>query len=260
MLMLHIWPVAVFSDNYVWILEREGVNRVVVVDPGDASPVIAGLDERGLGVGAVLLTHHHHDHVGGLGEIIRRYHPAVYGSPADAVPGVDHPVEDGDTISLPEIGLELDVLALPGHTANHLGFIGPGLALVGDTLFAGGCGRVFEGTPEQMHGALGRLAALVPETKVYCAHEYTLANLRFALEVEPENRALADRLAATEVTRTAEQSTVPSTIGLELETNPFLRCSEPTVIAAAEQRAGRKLEPGAKIFAVIRGWKDGWSS
>jgi hydroxyacylglutathione hydrolase len=258
--MLQVWPVEVFSDNYVWVLQREGVDRVVVVDPGDGEPVIAALEQRGLEAGAVLLTHHHHDHVGGLNAIIRRFHPAVFGAAADAVPGVDRPVGDGDTVALPDVDLDLHVVGLPGHTAHHLGFVAPGVAFVGDTLFAGGCGRLFEGTPEQMHDSLGRLAALIPATKVYCGHEYTLANLRFAMVVEPGNAALADRLAATEAARAVGQPTVPSTMALELATNPFLRCSEPAVVAAAEAHAGRELAPGAAVFAVIRAWKDGWTS
>jgi hydroxyacylglutathione hydrolase len=257
--MLNIRPVPVFSDNYVWILEREGSNRVAVVDPGDGAPVVADLDSRGLEVSAVLLTHHHHDHIGGLPDLIERSHPAVFGSPHDRIPGVDRPVDDGDTVTLDDLEIDLEVVALPGHTAHHLGYVGPGFALVGDTLFAGGCGRVFEGTPEQMHGSLMRLAALDPGTKAYCAHEYTVSNLRFALEVEPGNDALTKRLAAAEATRVDDQPTVPSTIGYELETNPFLRCSEPAVVAAAESRAGRSLSPGAEVFAVIREWKDGWS-
>jgi len=256
--MLQIWPVPIFADNYVWVLQREGADRVVVVDPGDGPPVVAELEQRGLTVGAVLLTHHHHDHVGGLNAIIRRFHPAVFGSAGDAVPGVDRPVGDGDTVALPGLGPDLHVVALPGHTAHHLGFVAPGLAFVGDTLFAGGCGRLFEGTPEQMHDSLGRLAALDPATEVYCGHEYTLVNLRFAEVVEPGNAALADRLRAAAAARAAGRPTVPSTIGLELETNPFLRCSEPAVVAAAETHAGRELSPGAEVFGVIRSWKDGW--
>jgi len=257
--MLHIWPVPVFADNYVWIIEREGVDRVAVVDPGDAAPVIAALDERGLDVGTVLITHHHRDHVGGLARIIDRSHPAVYGSGADGIPGVDHPTHDGDTVCLPHLDLDLEVAALPGHTMNHLGYVASEIAFVGDTLFAGGCGRVFEGTPAQMHDSLMRLAALAPGTTAYCAHEYTVSNLRFARTVEPDNEALAGRLEAAETVRAAGQPTVPSTIATELETNPFLRCSVPAVVAAAETRAGRGLNPGAEVFAVIRGWKDGWS-
>lgn len=257
--MLHIWPVEAFSDNYVWILEREGSAKVVVVDPGDAAPVLAALDEQGLEIAAILVTHHHQDHVGGLPELIRRYHPPVFGSAAEAVEGVDHPVSDGDTITLPDLELNLDIVALPGHTLGHIGYIGGNCALVGDTLFAGGCGRVFEGTIEQMHNSLTRLASLPPKTKAFCAHEYTLGNLRFAMAVEPDNTTLADRLAATEAARAADQPTVPSTIGLELDTNPFLRSFRPSVIAAAQAHADRELEPGAEVFGVIRRWKDGWS-
>ncbi len=256
---MQIWPVEAFSDNYIWILERAGSPRVTVVDPGDAEPVLAALDERGLEVGAILITHHHRDHVGGLPELIRRFHPPVFGSPAESVRGVDRPVADGDVVALSDLGLTLDVLALPGHTSGHIGFVGDGIAFVGDTLFAGGCGRVFEGTMAQMHESLERIAKLPGETKAYCAHEYTLANLRFAHEVEPVNAALTDRLASVETTRTAGQPTVPSTIGFELATNPFLRCSEPAVVASARAHAGRDLEPGAEVFGVIRSWKDGWS-
>lgn len=257
--MLHIWPVPVFADNYVWVLEREGVDRVAVVDPGDASPVISALEDRGLEVAAVLVTHHHQDHVGGLSRIVRHFRPAVYGSGDDSIAGVDHPVGDGDTVSIPDLDLDLGVVALPGHTMNHLGFVAPEIAFVGDTLFAGGCGRVFEGTPAEMHDSLMRLAALSPGTNAYCAHEYTIANLRFARLVEPENPALAVRLQAAEAARAEGRPTVPSTIAFERKTNPFLRCSKPAVVAAAEARAGRPLKPGAEVFTVIRGWKDGWS-
>jgi hydroxyacylglutathione hydrolase len=256
--MIHIWPIPIFNDNYVWVLERQGSDRVVVVDPGDGAPVIEALTDRGLEAAAVLLTHHHHDHVGGLADVIAEYHPAVFGAAVDDVEGVDHPVAGGDQVEIPDLELGLDVVALPGHTSTHLGYIGDGFALVGDTLFAGGCGRVLGGTFDQLHESLLRLAALPAETKAYCAHEYTVANLRFARQVEPDNIELADRLAAAEATRVENQPTVPSTIGYELATNPFLRCSEPAVVGAAETRAGRTLEPGAEVFRVIREWKDGW--
>ncbi len=257
--MLQIWPVQAFADNYIWILERQGSTRVAVVDPGDAGPVLAALDERGLEVGAILITHHHGDHVGGLQEMIRRFHPSVFGSSTESVEGVDRPIADGDVVALSDLGISLDVLALPGHTSGHIGYVGNGLAFVGDTLFAGGCGRVFEGTMAQMHASLSKLASLPPETKTYCAHEYTLANLRFAMAVEPGNTELADRLAATETARAENQPTVPSTIGFELATNPFLRCSEPDVVSAAVAQAGHNLEPGAEVFGIVRRWKDGWS-
>jgi len=257
--MLQIRPVPIFDDNYVWILEREGSNRVAVVDPGDGDPVIKALSGLDLEIAAVLITHHHRDHVGGLPELIRRYHPPVYGSATESVAGVDHPLAGGETISLPELDLEIEIVALPGHTSGHIGYVGAGCAFVGDTLFAGGCGRVFEGTMEQMHSSLTRLAELPPETMAYCAHEYTLANLRFALAVEPGNDALAQRFEAAETARAASQPTVPSTIGYELETNPFLRCGEASVHTAAESHAGHALTTPAEVFGALRTWKDGWS-
>jgi hydroxyacylglutathione hydrolase len=257
--MLQIWPIPVFSDNYVWVLERDGSDRVAVVDPGEAEPVIRALDERGLTVAAVLLTHHHQDHIGGLADVVRRFGPPVYGSASDGIEGVDHPVAAGDTVALADLDVSFDVVALPGHTLNHVGYLGDGVALVGDTLFAGGCGRVFEGTFEQMYDSLTGLAALPDDTKAYCAHEYTVANLRFARLVEPDNEALADRLEAARTARDEGLPTVPSTIGYERATNPFLRCTEPAVVGAAERRAERPLEPGAEVFGVIRSWKDGWS-
>jgi len=257
--MLLIWPVPIFDDNYVWILEREGSNRVVVVDPGDGAPIIDALSQRDLEVAAVLVTHHHQDHVGGLPELIRCFHPPVYGSSAESIVGIDHPMGGGDRVSLPQIELSLEIVELPGHTSGHIGFIGSGCAFVGDTLFAGGCGRVFEGTMEQMHASLAKLAAQPPDTKLYCAHEYTVSNLRFARAVEPGNEALAHRLDAAETTRTVSLPTVPSTIGYELKTNPFLRCGEASVIDAAEKHSGRTLVSPSEVFAVLRTWKDWWS-
>lgn len=252
-------PVPAFSDNYVWLLTDPPSPAAVVIDPGEASAVLRALEAGGLELAAVLLTHHHRDHVGGLPELIRCYHPRVYGSAAESVAGVDHPVSGGDRVALPDLDLDLEILALPGHTSGHIGYLGAGRAFVGDTLFAGGCGRVFEGTMEQMHGSLTRLAELPPETMAHCAHEYTLANLRFARAVEPGNEALARRLDAVETARAAAEPTVPSTIGYELETNPFLRCGVDPVRTAAESHAGRALTTPAEVFAALRSWKDGWS-
>jgi hydroxyacylglutathione hydrolase len=257
--MLQIWPVRVYSDNYVWVLETEGSRQVAVVDPGEAAPVLEALQERDLDIGTVLVTHHHGDHVGGLREIVHACHPAVYGSANESIAKVDHPVHDRDRIHLPEIDLHLGVIDLCGHTSGHVGYLGDGFAFVGDTLFGGGCGRVFEGTFEQMYRSLTRLAALPAATEIYCAHEYTLTNLRFAREVEPENLALADRIAEAEVKRSKKQPTVPSTIALELATNPFLRCFEPTVVTAAENHADRALESDIEVFGVLRRWKDEWT-
>jgi len=256
--MPHFEPVPAFSDNYVWLITDPPSPAVVVVDPGEAAPVIQILQKRMLELGAILLTHHHGDHVGGVDEILRARRVPVFGPARENIPVVDHPVQGGDSVPLPDLDLDLEVIDVPGHTAGHIAYRGPDFALVGDTLFAGGCGRVFEGTPEQMHASLNRLAHLPDETLIYCAHEYTVANLSFAREVEPYNEVLKARLGAARSARAEGRPTVPSTIAEELETNPFLRCENSAVIAAAEARAGLDLPTAVDVFAVIRGWKDGW--
>ncbi len=258
--MATIWPIPVFSDNYVWVLQGGSRATAVVVDPGDGLAVLSALSQRGLTPSAVLLTHHHADHVGGLDELRERFEVPVYGPAAEAIPGVDHPVTEGDRLPLDDVGLDLTVLEVPGHTAGHVAYLGPELVLCGDTLFAGGCGRLFGGTAAQMAVSLGRLAALSGSTRVYCAHEYTVANLRFAREVEPANQALAARLAAAEERRRRDEATVPSTIAEELRTNPFLRCREPSVRSAAEAHAGHPLADEVEVFAAVRSWKDGWQA
>ncbi len=180
----------------------------------------------------------------------------MIGPKRERIDGVDRPVAGGDAVELFGGSVTLEVLHLPGHTLGHVAYVGDGVALVGDTLFAGGCGRVFEGTSDQMHGSLQRLAALDAATAVCCAHEYTVANLEFATRVEPANRALRERLEVARATRREGRPTVPSTLAEELATNPFLRCDQPAVVATAARVAGREVAPGAETFAVIRGWKD----
>jgi hydroxyacylglutathione hydrolase len=254
--MTEVVALPAFEDNYIWVLRKDGC--AAVVDPGDAAPVLEYLQREGLRLAAILATHHHGDHVGGNEDLLRRHPAPVYG-PRDArIPTVDHPLADGDGVQLPELGLEYRVLEVPGHTRSHIAYVGAGTLYCGDTLFACGCGRLFEGTPAQMHASLRRLSALPPGTRVHCAHEYTLANIRFARVVDPDNEALRAREAAARALRAAGRPTVPSTIGEELATNPFLRCNVPAVRAAAEAHAGTPLRDEISVFAALRDWKNGF--
>ena len=256
--MLRFEPVPAFADNYIWMLSSSASRSAVVVDPGEAGPVFSALDLHGFELSAILITHHHGDHVGGVRDLLASRRVPVFGPENEQIDGVSQPVGGGSTVVLHDFGIELDVLDVPGHTAGHVAYIGAGFALVGDTLFAGGCGRIFEGTPEQMCSSLRALAQLPPDTGIYCAHEYTAANLRFGLEVEPGNGALEDRLGRAREQRAAGEPTIPSTLSVELATNVFLRCGEGEVVAAAEARVGRALTTHTEVFAVVRRWKDGW--
>jgi hydroxyacylglutathione hydrolase len=252
--MVQIHGVPAFEDNYLWVIE-DG-RHAVAVDPGDASPVADFLDRRALTLTAILATHHHRDHVGGLKELAARGPVEVYGPASERIAGVTRPLSGGERVAVPGLAIELDVIAVPGHTAGHIAYAGEGFVFCGDTLFAGGCGRLFEGTPAQMAASLARLAALAPQTRVYCAHEYTLANLRFAQAVEPGNARLAERLVDEGGKRARGEPTVPSTIALEIETNPFLRAHVPEVAASAARHAGHALATPLEVFAVVREWKN----
>ena len=256
---LSVLTVPAFKDNYLWLI-HDGSNAAVV-DPGDAAPILASLAEHGLTLTAILLTHHHADHIGGVRTLLEHYQVPVFGPRNDGIDEVSRPLAEGDRVTVPGLGLELAVLDVPGHTLGHIAYVRttPGLhwLFCGDTLFAGGCGRLFEGTPEQMAASLDKLAALPEDTEVYCAHEYTLSNLRFALAVEPGNEALALRMRDESAKRAQDLPTVPSSIGLERGTNPFLRYREPAI--AATLVAAGKLDEGAApvaAFAALREWKN----
>lgn len=251
---MKIIPVPAFDDNYIWLACNE--RYAAAVDPGDAEPVLDHLGRHGLQLVAILNTHHHGDHTGGNEDLLRHTTVPVYGPRREAIPGMTHPVGAGDAVRLPELGVEFAVLEVPGHTAGHVAYYGANSLFCGDTLFACGCGRLFEGTPAQMHASLQKLAALPEETDVYCAHEYTLANIDFAKAVEPANAALLRRETLDRQAREQGRPTLPSTIALEKATNPFLRCDRPAVIEAASRYAGRALGDPVSVFAVIREWKN----
>jgi hydroxyacylglutathione hydrolase len=255
--MIHVLHACAFEDNYVWLV-GDGSGRVAVVDPGDADPVLAVLEAGHLTPVAVLCTHHHHDHVDGIADLLRRYPMPVYGPARERIPNRTHALQDGDRVRLPGTTIELDVLDTPGHTAGHIAFVAPGAVFCGDTLFSAGCGRLFEGTAAQLHASLERLAALPENTAVYCAHEYTLDGLRFAAAVEPTNTDVTAHRAWAAERRAAGQSTLPSTIGLERRINPFLRCSQPAVQRAVATHCGRELSGIVNVFAELRRWKDGF--
>jgi hydroxyacylglutathione hydrolase len=255
--MVEIIPIPAFDDNYIWLLRRPGVNRVVAVDPGDEEPLLELLRRDGLELEAILLTHKHGDHTGGVRELVAEYpEVAVFGPANEEIPVVTHRLHDGESIHLAGLDLSLSIMELPGHTEGHLGYLGEGFLFCGDTLFACGCGRVFSGTHEQLYSSLQKIAAMPADTLLYCAHEYTLDNIGFAKWVEPDNQALLQRERDAEEQRARGEPTVPSSLQLELETNPFMRCSESSVIAAAERYAGGSLHDGAEIFTAIRNWKD----
>ncbi len=255
--MLAIEPIPAFNDNYIWLLRRPDSPDSVVVDPGDAAPVLEVLARRNLRLTAILVTHHHPDHVGGLARLVAETAPTVYGPRNRAIHGIDRRLGAGDRVEL--LGRTFEVMEVPGHTLDHIAYFGAGeppLLFCGDTLFAGGCGRLFEGTAPMMHRSLQSLAALPAETRVYCAHEYTLANLAFARAVEPDNADLVHRQAQAEATRARGEPTVPSDIALERATNPFLRCDVAALVASLRAQGRLRGESPEEVFAAVRGWKD----
>jgi hydroxyacylglutathione hydrolase len=246
-----------FTDNYIWMLHDD--RQAIVVDPGDAAPVAAALDAQGLALAAILVTHHHPDHVGGVSALRPRLQGPVYGPAREAIPQPFVPLADGEHVDV--LGLRLQVIDVPGHTAGHIAYFLPAtdgqapVLFCGDTLFSGGCGRLFEGTPAQMHQSLGRLSALPGDTRVCCAHEYTESNLKFATAVEPANAALARYTVACRALRADGLPTLPSTIAQERAINPFMRCDAPDVITAAQTR-GAADHSGPAVLGALREWKN----
>jgi hydroxyacylglutathione hydrolase len=262
--MLTVFPVPAFTDNYLWVLHDETV--AIAVDPGDATPLIDYLSAHNLTLNAILITHHHGDHVGGIagllawcGEDIPVYAPAD--TKNSTIKARTHLADPSKSAPITTLGLDFQVLSLPGHTLDHIAYFeaNHGLCFCGDVLFAGGCGRLREGTPMQAQHSLAQLRALPPATKIFCAHEYTLDNLRFAIEVEPNNKALQERIVVETKKRAENKPTLPTTIGLEIATNPFLRWDSEEVRVEAGRASSSTIDsktPPDIVFGAIRAWKD----
>lgn len=258
---LTVTPVRAFNDNYIWLVHAPRNPRdVLVVDPGDAAPVARALGAEQLRLAGILATHHHADHVGGIPALGANNTGRVYGPAQEQIGTLTDRLADGDRVEEPELGLAFEVWSVPGHTSGHIAYVGHGAVFCGDTLFSAGCGRLFEGTAAQMYASLQKLRALPPDTRVYCAHEYTVSNLHFARAVEPENADIEAYLDECLRRRGRDEATLPSTMRQELKVNPFLRCDEESVKQAAERFAGRELPSKPEIFAVVRKWKDGFKN
>jgi hydroxyacylglutathione hydrolase len=251
---IEIYGLPAFEDNYIWCL-RQG-ETIAVVDPGDAKPVLEHLAASGRQLSAILITHHHRDHTDGIAALRNRYPVPVFAPAAESIAGTTDAVAGGQRIRVPTINIEFDVIDVAGHTRGHVAYYHRGVLFCGDTLFACGCGKLFEGSAEQLHAALNKLSALPKATMVYCAHEYTASGIRFATAVEPNNVALPDRAAAVQRCLAAGKPTVPFSLADELATNPFLRCSQPEVVDAATRHAGHLLASETEVFAALRRWRD----
>ncbi len=259
---LSVLAVPAFNDNYLWLI-HDG-KQAAVVDPGDAKPILEALTANNLNLCAILLTHHHADHTGGVPELLQHFAVPVFGPRNEAITTITEPLADNEVAVVAELGLRLTVVDVPGHTRGHIAYVrqrgdanGAPWLFCGDTLFAGGCGRLFEGTPGQMADSLAKLAALPDDTLIYCAHEYTLSNLRFASAVEPGNLALRERVAVDTEKRRQGLPTVPSMIRLEKATNPFLRYREPAILSSLKVagKLGHDASP-VEAFAALRMWKN----
>ncbi|MEC8012204.1 MAG: hydroxyacylglutathione hydrolase [Pseudomonadota bacterium] len=266
---IDVQAIPIFNDNYIWIIINVNTKTCVAVDPGDAAPLLAFLESQKLTLEAVLITHHHQDHTGGLDQLHKQISNLnVYGPELESIQGVTHPLEDQQVVKLAAIETVFTIMHTPGHTAGHICYYAEHLGespssdqqkpwlFCGDTLFSGGCGRLFEGTPAQMYSSLQRISGLPKNTNICCTHEYTLANLRFANLVDESNSSLKNYITKVENLRRDDQMSLPSNLALELEINPFLRANKPALIAAASRFKGEKLEAGVDTFAALRAWKD----
>lgn len=258
--MTNLIPISAFSDNYIWLIINQDKQKCAIIDPGEANPVLKYIDKNSLTPDAILITHHHDDHTDGIKGILNKFSIPVYGSKYSPIGYVDNHMQEGNLINLSDIGIELTVIETPGHTNDHISFFGNGMLFCGDALFAAGCGKVFEGTMAEMLNSLNKFKRLHDDTLVCCAHEYTLKNLAFAQAVTPNNPIIQERINECQQLQKQNTPTLPSTIGLEKLSNPFLRCTDPEIIEAACKHSGKKASQinEVEIFSILRKWKDGF--
>ncbi len=244
--MLKIFPVLAFKDNYIWVLQNQG--NAIIVDPGDATPVLNILRQYELNMAGILITHHHYDHIDGVAQLLNYQHVPVYAPCYHTFPFTTVPLKDGDVVELPAIQQSFNIMWLPGHTLDQIAYLNSNSLFCGDVLFGAGCGRLLGGTAAQMFDSLQKIKQLPPTTQVFCTHEYTAHNIGFALTLEPNNLALIKRKLTVEQLRQARQPSLPSTIALEIETNPFLRCHMPEII----KNSGSESHHALDVFTKIR--------
>jgi hydroxyacylglutathione hydrolase len=255
--MNKIVAIPAFKDNYIWAVHSLEGSQIVVVDPGAADPVFDYLQNNNLTLTGILVTHHHWDHSGGVPDLMSQF-PEIkaYGPAQEKVAGLTHLVKENDEISFAEFGLDLHVIDIPGHTLGHIAYVGHDILFCGDTLFSCGCGRIFEGTPAQMYHSLDKIKKLSKNTQIYCGHEYTLANMTFAQLVEPKNKALYARQKIVKDLRLRSLPSLPVTLATELETNPFLRCNEMSVVSSVQKHVKATVTDPVSVFAHLREWKN----
>lgn len=253
---MHIQLIPIFQDNYIWLIINSEQKSVIAIDPGDAEPLIDFLRTNQMRLEAILITHHHDDHTGGLLELQKHFLVDVYGPKSERISGVTHQVSEADLITLPSVKAPINILDIPGHTLGHIAYYMPGFLFCGDTLFSAGCGRIFEGTPEQMYHSLQKISALPDNTNIYCTHEYTLQNLKFAQAVEPSNQQIQAKLHEVMALRGLNTPTLPAHLWEEKQINPFLRCHISEIVQHVETHFGLKCSTEVQVFEYLREWKN----
>lgn len=258
--MEQITPIPAFQDNYIWLLRNDAGSHAIIVDPGDAAPVITALEREGLTLAAIFITHHHFDHIGGINELVAKYAAPVFGPANEQIPCRTHSLRENQVIQIEGFSQRFRIIEVPGHTLGHIAYFSedftPPILFCGDTLFSAGCGRLFEGSPAQMFDSLNKLAALPSQTRVCCTHEYTLSNLRFAQAVEPGNAEIEKHIDKVTQLRAINQPSLPTTIDQELTINPFLRSAELIIKQSASTKMGFEICEPVQIFATLRTWKN----